>query len=127
MPKKRKVRRVKYAPELVVQRILASDLLLAVSQVLLSSDGPVQAGDVKRRLEGYGIDISTGYVSKLLQKLEKWGVARPFKSPMNGRLLWVAKPSRATELLVAELRKKEAQEVLEAMRIEHFTHDFEEA
>jgi len=116
MPRRRS-RRVKYLPQAVVQRVLGNELLLAVAMVLLESGEPVQTGDVKRALEQRGVEISTGYVSKLLRRLERWSVARAFKNPVNGRLLWVAKPSRTTELLVSELRKKEAKAVLEAMRV----------
>jgi len=41
---KRKVRRVRYEPSLVAQRVLNNSLYLAVVKVLLESNVPLQAG-----------------------------------------------------------------------------------
>jgi len=108
---------VKYEPSLVVQRVLANPLYLAVARVLLESPSPLQAGDIRRELVGRGVGISVGYVSSILKKLERWGVVRPYRNPSNGRLLWVPKESRATELLAEELRKREVEAVAEVLRI----------
>ena len=115
---KRRVRRVKYEPQLVAQRVLSNPLYLAVTRVLLESSMPLQAGEVRKRLLKYGIDISVGYVSNILRKLEKWHIARPYKNPVNGRLLWVIKESKATEIIAEEIRKLESKIILEAWGIE---------
>ena len=121
---KRKVRRVKYEPHLVALRVLNNPLHLAITRILLEANIPLQAGEIRKKLLELGIDISVGYVSNILKKLEKWHVARPYKNPANGRLLWVIKESKATELIAEELRKQETKLILEtwghrAMTIEH--------
>ena len=115
---KRRVRRVKYEPQLVAQRVLNNPLYLAVTRVLLESNMPLQAGEVRKRLLKYGINISVGYVSNILRKLEKWHVTRPYKNPTNGRLLWVIKESKATELIAEEIRKQETNIILKTWGIE---------
>ena len=115
---KRRVRRVKYEPSLVAQRVLNNPLYLTVTRVLLESNTPLQAGEVRKRLLKYGIDISVGYVSNILRKLEKWYVVRPYKNPVNGRLLWVIKESKATEIIAEELRKQETKIIIRTWGIE---------
>ena len=115
---KRRVRRVKYEPQLVAQRVLNNPLYLAVTRVLLESNMPLQAGEVRKRLLKYGINISVGYVSNILRKLEKWHVTRPYKNPTNGRLLWVIKESKATELIAEEIRKQETNIIPKTWGIE---------
>jgi len=117
LPRKRRARRVKYEPSLVVQRVLANPLYLAVARVLLESPSPLQAGDIRRELVGRGVDISVGYVSSILKKLERWGVVRCYRSPANGRLLWVVRASEAARLVAEELRKREAQAVFEVLKL----------
>ena len=118
MTKKRRVRRVKYEPIMVARRVLNNPLYLAVTRVLLESNIPLQSGEIRRELLKQGIDISVGYVSNILRKLEKWSVARPYKNPINGRLLWVIKESKATEIIAEELRRRETKIILEAWGIE---------
>jgi len=113
---KRKVRRVKYEPMLVAQRVLNNPLYLAVVRVLLESNIPLQAGEIRKKLQG--INISVGYVSNILRKLEKWSVTRPYKNPINGRLLWVIKESKAAEIIAEELRKQETKIILKTWGIE---------
>ena len=116
---KRKVRRVKYEPTLVAQRVLSNTLYLAVTKVLLENNIPLQAGEVRRKLLKYEIDISIGYVSNILRKLEKWGVVRAYKNPANGRLLWTIKePSKAAEIIAEEIRKQETNIILKTWGIE---------
>ena len=118
MPRKRKVRRVKYEPVLVAQRVLNNPLYLAITRILLENNTPLQAGEIRRELIKQGIDISVGYISNILRKLEKWYIARPYKNPMNGRLLWVIKESKATEIIAEELRKQETKIILKTWGIE---------
>jgi len=116
---KRRVRRVKYEPQLVVQRILSNPLYLAITRILLESNVPLQAGEIRRELLKQGIDISVGYVSNILRKLEKWYVARPYKNPTNGRLLWtVRESSKAIEIIAEEIRKQETKIILQTWGIE---------
>jgi len=115
---KRKIRRVKYEPVLVAQRVLNNPLYLAVTRVLLESNTPLQAGEIRKKLLEQGINISVGYVSNILRKLEKWCVARPYKNPANGRLLWVVKESKATEIIAEELRKQETKAILTTWGLE---------
>jgi len=109
MPR-RKVRRVKYEPVLVAQRILNNPLYLSITRILLESNMPLQAGEIRKELVKQGIDISVGYVTNILRKLEKWYVARPYKNPVNGRLLWtIRESSKAVEIIVEELKKRETK------------------
>ena len=113
MTRKRKTRRVKYEPLLVAQRVLNNLLYLAITRILLENNTPLQAGEIRKELFKYNIDISVGYVSNILRKLEKWHVARPYKNPTNGRLLWTIKEnSRAVEIIAEELRKQETKLIL---------------
>jgi len=116
---KRRVRRVKYEPSLVAQRVLNNKLYLAVTRVLLESNTPLQAGEIRKRLLESGISISVGYISNILRKLEKWHVARSYKNPANGRLLWTVRDSlKAVEIIADELRKQETKLILETQGIE---------
>lgn len=117
---KRRVRRVKYEPQLVAQRVLNNPLYLAITRVLLESNAPLQAGEIGERLLELGINISVGYVSNILKKLEKWHVARPYKNPANGGLLWVIKESKATEIIAEEIRKQETKIILQTWGIEQW-------
>ena len=47
---RRRIRRVKYEPVLVAQRVLDNPLYLAVTKVLLESSAPLQAGEIRREL-----------------------------------------------------------------------------
>lgn len=110
MPRKRKTRRVKYEPVLVARRVLNNTLYLAITRILLETNTPLQAGEIRRELLKQGIDISVGYVSNMLRKLEKWYIARPYKNPANGRLLWtIRESSKAVEIIAEELRKQETK------------------
>jgi len=117
MPK-RKTRRVKYEPLMVAQRVLSNQLYIAIVKVLLENNIPMQAGEIRKELLKQGIDISVGYVSNILRKLEKWSVARPYKNPMNGRLLWVIKESKAAEIIAEELRKQGTKIIMRTWGIE---------
>ncbi len=65
----------------------------------------MQAGEIRRELLKQGIDISVGYISNILRKLEKWYITRPYKNPANGRLLWtIRESSKAVEIIAEELR-----------------------
>jgi len=114
---KRKTRRVKYYPVDVVRKVLSNELLLAIVQVLLSESLPLHCGEVVRRLEGiFGRPFTTGHVSALLRKLERWGVARPYRSPYNGHLLWTAAETKTANLLAEALRKREAEKLMNTLR-----------
>ena len=107
---RRRIRRVKYEPIMVAQRVLSNQLYLAIVKVLLESNTPMQAGEIRKELLKQGINISVGYVSNILRKLEKWGLARPYKNPVNGRLLWtIRESSKAVEIIVEELKKRETK------------------
>jgi len=119
VPRKRKVRRVKYEPVLVAQRVLNNPLYLAITRILLENNTPLQAGEIRRELIKQGIDISVGYISNILRKLEKWYIARPYKNPMNGRLLWaIRESSKAVEIITEEIRKQETNIILKTWGIE---------
>ena len=117
LPRSRRKRRVKYHPQLVVLRITSSPVYLAVARVVLGSDVPLQAVDVRRRLGELGVEVSLSYVSSILHKLERWGVVRAYRDPSNGRLLWATKGSEAARLLAAELQRQEAEAVLEVLKL----------
>ena len=116
---KRKTRRVKYYPVEVVQRVLSNELLLAIAQILLSESAPLQCGEIARRLEKvFGKPFTTGYVSALLRKLEKWGIARPYRSPYNGHLLWTIAETKTVELLAETLKKREVEKLMKTLGVE---------
>jgi len=76
-------------------------------------------GDREKLLKYYGIDVSVGYVSNILRKLEEWGLIRAFRNPINGRLIWVIKDfSKIAEVLVEEMRKQEIKHILKIWGIE---------
>ena len=114
---KRRVRRVKYEPQLVAQMVLNNPLYIAVTRILLESNVPLQAGEIRRKLLEKGVDISVGYVSNILRKLEKWYIARPYKNPINGRLLWVIRETKAAMIIAKELRRQETMLMLKTWGI----------
>jgi len=116
---RRKVRRVKYEPVLVAQRVLNNPLYLSITRILLENNTPMQAGEIRRKLLKQGINISVGYISNILRKLEKWYIARPYKNPTNGRLLWsIRESSKAVEIIAAEIRKQETKLILKTWGLE---------
>jgi len=118
LPRKRRVRRVKYEPVLVAQRVLNNPLYLAITRILLEKNIALQAGDIRREMLRQRIDITTGYISNILRKLEKWYIVRPYKNPYNGKLLWtIRESSKAVEVISEELRKQEAKVIIETWGI----------
>ena len=116
---RRRSRRVKYYPVEVVQRILSNEFLLAIASILLGKSTPLPCGEIARRLAKiFGKPFTTGYVSALLRKLEKWGVARPYRSPYNGHLLWAVAETKTVELLVETLKKREAEKLVKTLGVE---------
>jgi len=98
LSRKKRVRRVKYEPMLVAQRVLNDPLYLAITRILLEKNTALQAGEIRREILRQGIDITTGYIS-ILRKLEKWYIVRPYKNPYNGKLLWtIRESSKAVKL-----------------------------
>ena len=110
---RRKTRRVKYYPVEVVQKILSNKVLLAITEILLNEPTPVPCGEIFRKLGRIlSREFTTGHVSALLRKLERWGIARPYRSPFNGHLLWSIAETKTVELLVETLRKREAEQLM---------------
>jgi len=112
--KKRKVRRVQYAPQLVVARVLSNEFLRTLTYLVYSAKLPQPAGELARQVSKLlGREYSPSYVSAYLKRLEKWGVVRPFKDPSNGHLLWWSAETRTAEILRGELERDEVRKVLE--------------
>ncbi|RLG83067.1 MAG: hypothetical protein DRO40_05820 [Thermoprotei archaeon] len=115
---KRRTRRVKYYPVEVVQKILSNELLLALVHILLNEPIPLPCGEIVKRLEKiFRKPFTTGHISALLRKLEKWGVTRPYRSPYNGHLLWSIAETKTVELLVETLRKRETEQLMKTIGI----------
>jgi len=115
---RRRSRRVKYYPVGVVQRILSNELLLAIASILLGESTPLPCGEIARRLAKiFGKPFTTGHISALLRKLEKWGVVRPYRSPYDGHLLWSIADTKTVELLVETIKKREVEQLMKTIGI----------
>ena len=104
MPKRR-TRRVKYAPSIVVLQVLSDDRLAGVVSLLVGNR-LVGNGELAERL-----GLSTGYVNYLCRKLEKWGVLRAYRDPVSGRILWSIADTKTARLVINELRKRESERI----------------
>ena len=61
----------------------------------MANKGLVSNGELARALR-----ISTGYVNNLCRRLEKWGVLRPYRDPVSGRILWSIAGTRVSQLVL---------------------------
>jgi len=114
MAKKKKVRRVQYFPEMVVAKVLGSSLLRTLAYLVYTAKTPVSAGELSRMVSRVlGREYSPGYVSVYLKHLEKWGVVRAFRNPVNGHLLWWRADTKTAELIGEELQKSELRKILQ--------------
>ncbi len=117
MPRrKRKTRRVQYFPEMVVSKVLNSDFLRTLVYVVYTAKLPMPAGAIARELNRLlSSSYTAGYVSVYLKRPEKWGVVRPYKDPMNGKLLWWKADSRVADMLSEEISRQEMKRILETV------------
>jgi DNA-binding MarR family transcriptional regulator len=106
---KRRSRRVKYAPQYVAMRVLSDERLANIVSIVASNNF-VGNGELAREL-----NMSTGYVNYLCRKLEKWGVLRAYRDPVSGRILWALAETKTAELVLNELKKREAQKIEEVL------------
>lgn len=114
--RKRKGRRVQYAPQLVVVRVLHDDFLRTLTYLVYSAKLPMSAGELARKVSGLlGRTYGSSYVSAYLKRLEKWGVVRPYRNPANGHLLWWPAETRTAEMVRSELERSEVKKVLESV------------
>ena len=114
MPRKRRSRRVQYFPELVVAKVMNNDFLRTLVHAVYKAKVPVSAGEVAKQLSKLlGRNYSPGYISVYLKRLERWGVVRPYRSPINGHLLWWRADTKTAELIEQELSKTEVKKVME--------------
>lgn len=100
--------RHKYSAEEVVFRVLNNALLYRVCEVVFGSDELLHATYVAKKL-----NINPGYAYILLKKLEKWGVLKGMKDPVNGKLAFKPSTSKVSQLLAEEIRKRKAKEIEE--------------
>lgn len=117
MPKRRrKTRRVQYFPELVANKVLNNNFLRALTYLVYTSKIPVSAGELARGVSRLlSKEYSPGYVSVYLKRLEKWGVVRPYRDPVNGHLLWWRADTKISEIIAEELGRQEMKRILEAI------------
>ena len=116
MGRKRKSRRVQYFPEFVVSKIMNNDFLRSLVYVVYTAKVPVSAGEVSVQVSKLlGREISPGYVSVYLKRLEKWGAVRAYRDPTNGHLLWWRADSRVADMVAEELGKQEMKKLLQVM------------
>jgi len=102
--------RHQYDPENIVLRVLADDRLARIVEIIFSMNRLVHASDIAREL-----GISIGHAYNLLRKLEKWGVLKGVRDPLNGRLGFRPASSRTAEIVAEEIRKRRVKEVEEAV------------
>ena len=108
---RRRVRRVKYHPGLAARYVLSSDIYRVLAESVLFSEAPLQSGDRARILSSsLGRGFSTGQVNAYLRRLERLGVVRPYKNPVNGRLVWAAAGTPAARIVRAELSRRRLRE-----------------
>lgn len=98
--------RHKYSPEDVVLVVFSDNRLFRICEIVYSSDHIVHATEVSKKLS-----MNVGYAYKLLRKLEKWGVLKGVKDPLNGKLAFKPSSSKVAQLVAEELRKRKAREV----------------
>jgi len=107
--------RHKYSEDTVAYMILNDRRLYKICEIVFSANDLVHASYVARKLK-----ISIGYAYNLMRKLEKWGVLRAVKDPVNGKLAFRAGTSKVAELVAEEIRKRKAEETEQAL-IQHAT------
>ena len=113
MPRKRKSRRVQYFPELVASKILNNNFLCTLVHIVYSAKLPVSAGEIAMQLNKIlNTSYTPGYISVYLKRLERWGVVRPYRDPVNGHLLWWRADTRTAELIANELGRQEMKQIL---------------
>jgi len=105
--------RHQYSPEDVVYIVLSDERLFRICEIVYSSREIVHASQVAKRL-----GMNPGYVYKLMKRLEKWGVLKGVRDPVNGKLAFRPASTRAAQLLAEELRKRKARELEDILRIE---------
>jgi len=116
---RRRTRRVKYYPVEEVQKILNNEVLLALASILLNESTPLPCREIAKRLSRVlNKEFTTGHVNALLRKLERWGIARVYRSPHSGHLLWSAAETKTVILLVETPRKREAEKLLKTIGAE---------
>jgi len=98
--------RHKYAAEEVLMRILTDEKLFKVCEIVFSADRLIHASDVARET-----GISVGYSYILLKKLEKWGVVKGVRDPLNGRLAFKPGATKASMLVSDEIRRRKVKEI----------------
>ncbi len=98
--------RHQYSAEEVAHRVLYCELLFKICEVVFSKKEIVHASEVAKVL---GINI--GYAYKLLRKLEKWGVLRGVKDPVNGKLAFKPSNRKVAQIIAEEIKKRRAEEI----------------
>lgn len=107
--------RHQYSPESVAYIVLHDRKLYRICEIVFSSDDLIHASYVARKL-----GINPGYAYILLKKLEKWGVVKGVKDPVNGKLAFKPSNSEVAQLIAEEIRKRKAEETEQAI-IKHAT------
>jgi len=102
--------RHQYDPSIVAVRVLSDERLFRVCELVFSSDQIVHSVDIERHL-----GVRQNYAYKLLRRLEKWGVVKGVRDPVNGKLGFRPAKSRVAELVAEEVRKRRASEVEEVL------------
>ena len=98
--------RHQYSPEDVVYAVLIDDRLYRICELVFFGEKIVHASYIAKEL-----GMNPGYVYKLMRKLEKWGILKGFKDPVNGKLAFKPSNSRATQLPAEELKKRKVREL----------------
>ena len=107
--------RHQYSADAVAYIVLRDSKLYRICEIVFSSDELVHATCVAKKLK-----INPGYAYLLLKKLEKWGVVKGVKDPVNGKLAFKPSNSEAAQLIAEEIRKRKAEETEQAI-IKHAT------
>ena len=110
--------RHQYSPEGVAYIVLHDRKLYRICEIVFSSDELVHATHVAKKL-----GINPGYAYLLLKKLEKWGVVKGVKDPVNGKLAFRPANTEVAQLIAEEIKKRKAEEVEQTIT-RHATIEF---
>jgi len=98
--------RHQYSADAVAYIVLRDSKLYRICEIVFSSNELVHATYVAKKLK-----INPGYAYLLLKKLEKWGVVKGVKDPVNGKLAFRPANTEVAQLIAEEIRKRRAGEV----------------
>jgi len=105
--------RHQYSPEDVVYIVLSDERLFRICEIVYSSSGIVHATQIASK-----INMNPGYVYKLMKRLEKWGVLKGVKDPVNGKLAFRPSSKKVAQMLRQEIEKRKTREVEDILQIE---------